>query len=172
MTTSPTCVTVAGPQLSDVVTLPVLGAGTWLAHDTVVFGGQAIVGGVLSSTTMICKQVALLPQSSVAVHVRLIVYSCGHAPAMVTSPRTTNKVASHASLVVGIPVVAGSVLAEQEMVTFAGHVITGLMLSSIVMSCVHVAVLPHTSVAVHVLVIVYGHGPVNGPSAEVMVYAT
>src|SRR5687767_13763967 len=52
-TTSPTCVTVAGPQLSVAVTAPVLTAGSWLAHCTVTFAGQVIVGGVLSSTVMV-----------------------------------------------------------------------------------------------------------------------
>ena len=36
---------------------------TWVA--------QVIVGGVISRTTMVALQVAVLPQSSVAVHVRV-----------------------------------------------------------------------------------------------------
>ncbi len=44
-----------------------------------------MVGGVLSSIVMVCVQELLLLQSSVAVHVRVMVYSCGHVPAVVTS---------------------------------------------------------------------------------------
>jgi hypothetical protein len=65
---SPSCVTVVAPvlQLSVVVTSIVFGAGTCEAHDTVTGGGQVSIGGVLSNTVIVCAQVALLPQASVA----------------------------------------------------------------------------------------------------------
>ena len=63
---SPTNVTVTAPQLSVAVTLEISGLGTFPEHCTVTGGGQVIVGGVLSLTVMICVQVALLPQASVA----------------------------------------------------------------------------------------------------------
>ena len=53
------------PQLSLVGKL-VLAGGTLLAHETVTFAGQVIVGGVLSKTVMIWAQVAEFPQASVA----------------------------------------------------------------------------------------------------------
>lgn len=52
-------------QLSLAVTLPVFGAGTWLAQETVVGGGQVRVGGIWSLTVMVCWQMAELPQASV-----------------------------------------------------------------------------------------------------------
>jgi hypothetical protein len=52
--TSLTKVTVGvGVQLSDVVTLPGLGAGTVLAQVTVTFEGQVIDGGDVSTTESI-----------------------------------------------------------------------------------------------------------------------
>jgi xanthosine utilization system XapX-like protein len=51
----------APPQLSLVVTLLVLGAGTSLAQLTVRLPGQAMFGGVASCTVMVWVQVALLP---------------------------------------------------------------------------------------------------------------
>ena len=74
-----------------------------------------------------------LPQSSVAVQVLLIVYSCGHAPAIVISLETTVGAASQLSVTVGVPVFAGNVLALHDIVTFGGQVITGGVLSSSVM---------------------------------------
>jgi hypothetical protein len=67
LVTSLTKVIVATPpQLSDAVTEPIFAGGTKLAHETVTGPGQVIVGGVISFTVMICAQVALLPQMSVA----------------------------------------------------------------------------------------------------------
>ena len=62
-------------QLSDALTLPGAGGGTWLAQDTVTFAGQVITGGVLSSTKMVWIQVDVFPHPSVADHVLAIVRS-------------------------------------------------------------------------------------------------
>ena len=43
-------------------------AGHWMGE---VAGGQVIVGGMVSTTTTVCEQLAELPQSSVAVQVRV-----------------------------------------------------------------------------------------------------
>ena len=51
----------APPQLSLVVTLLVLGAGTWLAQLTVRLLGQVMLGGLVSWTVMVWMQVSLLP---------------------------------------------------------------------------------------------------------------
>ena len=73
--TSDTKVTVGVPpeQLSDAVTPPVLTAGIRLAHCTVTFAGQVIVGPVLSSTVIVCEQVAELPHASVERYVLVTV---------------------------------------------------------------------------------------------------
>ena len=47
--------------------------------------GQVITGGVVSSTLMVCRHTLVLPEASVAVHVRVIVYACAHGPAVVIS---------------------------------------------------------------------------------------
>ena len=39
----------------------------------VVLGGQLITGGVVSVTVIVCTQLELLPQASVAVQVRVMV---------------------------------------------------------------------------------------------------
>jgi hypothetical protein len=82
-----------------------------------------MTGGVLSSTKIVCVQVLVLPQSSNACHVRVIVLSCGQAPATVTSLKVKEIDKSQLSVAVGVPVFAGSVLAEHCTVVLAGQVI-------------------------------------------------
>ena len=60
-----------------------------------------MVGTVLSRTTIEALQVAVLPQSSVAVHVRVAVYVPVHVPGVEESTKVTATVASHASAAVG-----------------------------------------------------------------------
>ena len=67
-------------------------------------------GGVLSSTKMVWVQVLELPQSSIAVKVLVMVNSCGHAPAAVTSSNPKVGVLSQLSVAVATPVVAVAVL--------------------------------------------------------------
>ena len=67
----------------------------------VVCVAQVIVGGVLSRTTIEALQVAVLPQSSVAVHVRVAVYVPVHVPGVEESVKVTVTVPSHASATVG-----------------------------------------------------------------------
>ena len=69
ITSVPTCTTVKDPQASDAVAVPKFGEAGQLIGDTTV--GQVITGAVLSITLMVRLQVAVLPQSSVAVHVRV-----------------------------------------------------------------------------------------------------
>ncbi len=125
------------PQLSLAVTLPVSGAGTSVEHSTVMSDGHVIEGGVLSSTAITWRQELEFPQSSVANQVRLIVYSCGQPPAMVISDDTTNTAVSQASVAVAVPVSAGRVLSSHSIVTFAGQVMTGGVLSLILIVCAH-----------------------------------
>ena len=58
--------TTAPPQLSLVVTAVVLAAGTNPAQETVTLAGQVMLGGVWSKTVIVCAQLAVLPQASVA----------------------------------------------------------------------------------------------------------
>ena len=173
MVTSVEVIVGVGSQLSVAVATPFVPPGAVLAvHSIVRFGGHVITGGVLSSTKMVCRQVLELPQSSVALQVLLIVYSCGHAPAMVTSVEVIVGVVSQLSVAVATPFAPpGAVLAVHWIVRFGGQVITGGVLSSTKMVCRHVLELPHTSVARHVLLMVYscGHAPPTVTSVDVMV---
>jgi len=67
----------------------------------VVCGTQVIVGGVISRTTTTPVQVAVFPQSSVAVQVRVTLYVPAQDPAVVASTNIMVTVASHASVAVG-----------------------------------------------------------------------
>jgi len=89
------------PQASLVTTLPVFTVGTWLAHENVTLAGQVMVGGVISCTTMVPLHVAVLPQSSVAVHVRVVLYVPAHDPGVLTSVKVIATLTSHASVAVG-----------------------------------------------------------------------
>ena len=60
-----------------------------------------MVGGVTSCTTMVRLQVELLPQSSVAVQVRVTLYVPAQEPCVVASENVIATVASQASVAVG-----------------------------------------------------------------------
>jgi hypothetical protein len=158
-------------QLSVAVAVPVFAGNVLAVQSTVTLAGQVMVGAALSSTKMTCTQDVEFPQSSAAVQVLLMVYSCGHPPATVTSEDEIVGVPSQLSVAVAIPVLAGNVLAVQSTVTFAGHVRTGAALSSTKMTCIQLAEFPQSSAAFHVRVIVYSWGqlPATVTSDEVMV---
>ena len=132
-----------------------------------------MVGATLSSTTMLCVQVLELPQSSVAIQTRMMVNSCGQAPAIPVSENVSVTVPSQLSVAVAIPFAPpGAVLAVHAIVTFGGHeVITGATLSSTTMVCVHETEFPQSSLATQVLVMVYscGHPPAAVTSEDVIV---
>ena len=62
---------------------------------------HVIVGGVISCTTIVLLQVAVLPQSSVAVHVLVAEYVPGQVPGVELSENVRATVPSHASENVG-----------------------------------------------------------------------
>ena len=160
MVTSVDVMVGVGSQLSVAVAVPFVPPGAVLAvHSIVIFGGHVITGGVLSSTKMVCRHVLELPQSSVALQVRLIVYSCGHAPATVTSVDVIVGVRSQLSVAVAVPFVPpGAVLAVHCMVRFDGQVICGGVLSSTSITWRQVLELPQSSVALQVRLMVYSCG--------------
>src|SRR6187431_1573264 len=65
--TSPTCATVIGPtQLSASSVIKLISAGgTAATHSTDTAGGAVAVGGVLSSTVIVCTTAIELPHASV-----------------------------------------------------------------------------------------------------------
>jgi hypothetical protein len=84
----------------------------------------------------------------------VIVLSCVHTPATVTSLKVTAGALLQLSEAVAVPVLAGKVLAVHSIVIFGGHEITGGTLSSMKIVCAQVLAFPQSSVAVQVRVIV------------------
>src|SRR6188768_1193455 len=121
-------------------------------------GSPMIVGSSGLVTVMTCRQVDWFPHASTVVHVLLIKYPCVAGTSMVTSLCVMEGAMSHKSVEVASPVLTGVVSSIHSIVTFAGQVMNGGRLSSMVIICVHVLEFPHTSVDVHVLVMVYSSG--------------
>ena len=67
-------------QASVAVACPVAEGAELAAQSMVILGGQVSTGPVLSTTTMTWLHVAVLLQLSVAVQVRVIVFSARHDP--------------------------------------------------------------------------------------------
>jgi hypothetical protein len=100
---------------------------------------------------MVCVAVDELPHASVAVHVLVIENDPAHAPGVVTSLKVRVGLGSHRSVAVGV---AHDGVASQSIVEEAGSaLIAGGVTSCTLIVCVAVELLPHASVAVHVLVI-------------------
>jgi hypothetical protein len=145
-------------QLSVAVAVPVFAGNVLAAQSMVTLAGQTIAGAKLSSTKIVCTHVLELPQPSVAVHVRVIVSSCGQLPETVTSVEAITGAPSQLSVAVAVPVFAGNVLSVHSIVISIGHTIAGATTSSSKMVCTHVAEFPQSSVAVHVRVIFIPEG--------------
>jgi hypothetical protein len=97
-------------QLSVAVAEPVAAGAELVLHCMVVFAGHVICGGVLSSTKIVCVQELELPQSSIAVNVRVMVLSCGQAPPTDTSENPMVGVVSQLSVAVAFPVADVAIL--------------------------------------------------------------
>jgi hypothetical protein len=97
-------------------------------HSTELGPGNVLsTGAVLSVTLMIWNAVDVLPQSSMAVQVRVTLYSCGQVPGVLTSLKVSDGVASHASVAVGV---ANEGVAGHSTELGAGKLlITGAVLS-------------------------------------------
>ena len=110
----------------------------------------------------------MLPQSSVAVHVLVAVYVPAQDPGVEESVNVTLTVWSHASVAVGATHtgVAGQLIG----VVCVAHVMVGGVISCTTIVLLQVAVLPQSSVAVHVLVAVYVPG--QDPGVDVSVNVT
>src|SRR6187549_4127835 len=108
---------------------------------------------------MVPVQVAVLPQSSVAVHIRVVLYVPTHDPGVVASTNVIVTVASQASVAVGA--VKTGRAGQSTGVVCATHVIVGGVISCTTIVPLQVAVFPQSSVAVHVRVVLYvfGHEP-------------
>jgi len=135
-------------------------------HSMVDAPGRAeITGGMVSSTLIVCDTVAVFPQRSVAVQVRVLLKEDGHASAIVTSTEV-NVGTPQLSIAVGV-VQEG--IPEHSIVDGPGNAdSTGGMVSSTLIVWIAVEVLLHRSVAVQVRVMLYsfGHDPLVVTSAK------
>ena len=82
-----------------------------------------------------------------------MMYVPAQAPGVVTSAKVITGAGSQLSVAVAVPRVAGVIGSWQLMVTLAGQVISGAVISCTVMVCTQVDTLLQLSVAVQVLVI-------------------
>ena len=156
-------VIVTVPQASVAVGVPKHGVRRTL--DRYCCRKEVNTGAVLSSTVITCDAVAVLPQASVAVNVLVTVYSLAQVPGVVASVDSDR----YSTTGIGCSWCTERMeLAGHSIVTAAGtEVNTGAVLSSTVITCEAVAVLPQASVAVNVLVTVYSLAQVPGVVASV-----
>src|SRR5438445_138631 len=121
-----------------------------LVHSTVLFATQLMVGGVWSSTVTVWLHSAVLPQASVARHVRVAAKVLPQWPTvLVTVLRMEMVTVPQVSLAVG-----GSKLQTlvHSTVLLGTQVMVGGVWSSTVTVWLQSAVLPQASVARHVRV--------------------
>src|SRR2546430_15181316 len=96
-------------------------------HSKVRSGGQVTTGLVISRTVMVCTQLALLPQASVAVQVRAMTLV---APQLfVTASEERMVTALQVSCAVATPAALVLVSAGQSSTRSGGQVIVGLVIS-------------------------------------------
>ena len=139
-----------GSHTSLAVAVPKDGvAGQFTGVTTV---GQVMLGAALSITWMVRLQVAVFPQSSVAVQLRVMLYEPGQPLGVVASENVMATLASHASLADAVP--KDGVVVQFTGVVTDGQVILGAVLSRTWIERLQVAVLPQSSVAIHVRVTV------------------
>jgi hypothetical protein len=109
-----------------------------------------MLGGVLSVTEIARLQVEALPQSSVAVQVRVTVNSWGQAPGVVTLEAVGTTLWSQASVAVAEPKLGEP--GHSTVGAGLGHVIDGAVLSVTEIVRLQVDELPQSSAAVQVRV--------------------
>ncbi len=147
-------VMVTVPQVSAPVATPVLAEDSSSVHSIVISAGTLIVGSVVSTTVMVWSADTLLPHSSVTVQVLTIVFVLPQAAVstsdsvMVTVPQVSAPVAT--------PVLAEDSSSVHSIVTSAGTLIVGSVVSTTVMVWSAFAVLPQLSVIINVRSIVTG----------------
>src|SRR5438067_13468860 len=129
---------------------PVLLVVGAIVHSSVMSGGQVIAGPTLSLKLIVCTQVELLPQPSVAVQVRSII----GFPVQLFEPKTSLKIMFltplQESVAVAAPVLLVVAATEHSKVRSAGQVIAGPTPSLKLIVCTQRELLPQPSIAVQV----------------------
>src|SRR6266581_2701357 len=141
---------VTEPQPSWAVAMPVTLVLALAGHSSTRSGGQLIVGGVVSRTVMVWRQLLLLPQASVAVQVRAM--TLVPPQLVVTESLKLRLTEPQPSRAVATPVKLVLVSAGHSSTTFVGQVMTGGVVSSTEIVCAQLLLLPQASVAVQVRV--------------------
>jgi hypothetical protein len=129
VSTSVKVMTGAGSQLSVAVALPLAAGVTGSWQLIVTSAGQVMTGGVLSCIVIVWIQVEAFPQLSVAFQVRVTTWLPGQLPKTSVSLKVITGAGSQLSVAVALPVVPGVTGSWQLIVTFAGQVITGGVIS-------------------------------------------
>lgn len=113
-------------------------------------GNDEITGGVSSITLIVCVAVDTFPHASVAVQSLVTLYSPAQSPEVDIKEDTNVKALPHPSVATAV---ANTGDAGQLIVDVPGSPeITGASVSTTLMVCAFVAILPQASVAVHVRV--------------------
>src|SRR6187455_3646131 len=122
----------------------------------VVLAGHVMDGAVISRTVTVALQVDVLPQSSVALQIR--VFTTGQVPLALVLTTVTVTLVSQASEAVALP---HTTAAGQSIVVLAGQVIDGAVISRTVIVALQVLVLPQSSVALQIRVFTVGQVPLG-----------
>src|SRR5678815_2246204 len=149
-------------QASEAEAEPKLGEAGHSTLDTV---GQVITGAVLSDTEMVRLQVDELPQSSVAVQVRVKENSWGQLPGVVMVENVGVTSLSQASEAEAEPKLGE---AGHSTLDTVGQVITGAVLSDTEMVRLQVDELPQSSVAVQVRVTAVSYTHLTLPTSDLV----
>src|SRR5437667_5940523 len=143
----------AALQRSCAVPTPVAFAARRSADPSTRSSGQVRTGFVMSRTVIVWTQLALLPQSSVAVQVRAITFVGPQLLVIASVYRIVT--ALQVSRALATPVALVVVSAGQSSTRLPGQVMAGLSVSRTVMVCTQLVVLPQSSVAVQVRAITF-----------------
>src|SRR5438067_241597 len=137
-------------QLSVAVATPVLSVVGNVVHSSVMSVGQVMIGRVVSLKLMVCVQLALFPQRSVAVQVRRMVPRPVQLVVSKASRKLTLETPLHVSVAVALPAlfVVGDTVHSRVM--SLGQVMTGGVVSWKLIVCTQLVRLPQPSIAVQV----------------------
>src|SRR5437762_13625251 len=111
------------PQPSWAAATPVTFVRVSPGHSRTRFVGNVSAGGVVSRTVIICTQLFVLPQPSVAFQVRVI--DLVPPQRFVTASLKVTLTALQVSWAVAVPVDAGAVLAPHSSVRSGGQMMDG-----------------------------------------------
>ena len=102
---------IVGSHASVAVAFPAVVGDVSLPQSTVILAGHEITGGAVSVNEIVCIQETIGLQPSFANQVRVMIVVIGQLPAAVTSEYVIVGVGPSGSFAVGLPVLAGNVLA-------------------------------------------------------------